>query len=130
MVSSGFPGCSRDDGTAMNSVFNTISSIVLVMHIVLAISNSISNNNNNNDQNNNNNANNNVFEYNNNFVSMNMNTAESMGGNGALGRKKRRVRNYIYQLNELFDEDSSSRSYLFSKLYVKAITLRIYKCFL
>ena len=61
---------------------------------------------------------------------MNMNTAESMGGNGALGRKKRRVRNYIYQLNELFDEDSSSRSYLFSKLYVKAITSRIYKCFL
>eukprot|EP00093_Oithona_nana_P013572 13572.XXX_205481_205927_1 [CDS] Oithona nana genome sequencing. len=129
MVSSGFPGCSRDDGTAMNSVFNTISSIVLVIHMVLAISNSISNNNNNNDQNNNNNANNNVFEYNNNFVSMNMNTADSMGGNGALGRKKRRVRTYVYQLNEFFD-DRDSRFNVFSKLYVKAITSRIYKCFL
>merc|ERR1711976_131172 len=106
----------------MNSVFNTISSIVLVMHFVLSISNSISNNNNNNDQNNNNNDNNNLFEYNNNFVSMNMNTADSMGGNGALGkrRKKRRVRDFLYKLNESFDQDS----YLL-KLYIKAITSRI-----
>ena len=57
---------------------------------------------------------------------MNMNTADSMGGNGALGRKKRRVRTYVYQLNEFFDKDSN----VFSKLYVKAITSRIYKCFL
>ena len=60
---------------------------------------------------------------------MNMNTAESMGGNGALGRKKRRVRTYVYQLNEFFD-DRDSRFNVFSKLYVKAITSRIYKCFL
>ena len=59
-VSSGFPGCTRDDGTAMNSVFNSITSVVLVMSIMLNVINSINNNNNNNDNNNNNNDNNNV----------------------------------------------------------------------
>ena len=62
-VSSGFPGCTRDDGTAMNSVFNSITSIVLVMHVVLNVINSINNNNNNNDNNNNNNDNNNVSRF-------------------------------------------------------------------
>ena len=30
-VSSGFPGCSRDEGTAMNSAFNSISAVILVV---------------------------------------------------------------------------------------------------
>ena len=63
-VSSGFPGCTRDDGTAMNSVFNSITSVVLVMSIMLNVINSINNNNNNNDNNNNNNDNNNVSTIN------------------------------------------------------------------
>ena len=44
-VSSGFPGCTRDEGTAMNSVFNSISSIVLIVHAVMSVINSINNNN-------------------------------------------------------------------------------------
>ena len=84
--------------------------------------------NNNNDQNNNNNDNNNVFEYQNNFVSMNMNTADSMGGNGALGRglKKRRMRQALYQINDDFKISNST----LSRLFIKASTSRIYKCFL
>ena len=31
-----------------------------------------------------------MFQYTNNFVNMNMNTAEMMGGNGALGRRRKR----------------------------------------
>ena len=57
---------------------------------------------------------------------MNMNTAESMGGNGALGRrKKRRIRDAIYQITN----SSYANKNLFS-YYLKAMALRIYKCFL
>ena len=45
-VSSGFPGCQRDDGTAMSSAFNSITTVVLTMHVMMNIANSINNNNN------------------------------------------------------------------------------------
>ena len=46
-------------------------------------------NNNNNDNNTNNNNNNNVNAFANVVVNMNENSNEAMGGNGALGRKRR-----------------------------------------
>ena len=45
-VSSGFPGCQRDDGTAMSSVFNSMTTVVITMHAMMNIANSINNNNN------------------------------------------------------------------------------------
>ncbi len=69
---------------------------------------------------------NNVFEYVNNFVNMNMNTAESMGGNGALGRRRRR------QLREIaFDmlERTTSRTPPgWLDLHAEAFIKRIYSC--
>jgi hypothetical protein len=54
------------------------------------VANSNNNNNNNNENNNNNNNNNNANQFNNVFVSMNVNEDTAMGGNGAIGRKKKK----------------------------------------
>merc|ERR1712024_387566 len=103
----------------MNSVFNSITSIVLVMHVVLNVVNSINNNNNNNDNNNNNNDNNNVFEYMNNFVNMNMNTAETMGGNA--GRRKRRyLRSTIFDIYKLVTKSEKPRlTHFYAETFLK-----------
>ena len=125
-VTSGFPGCTRDEGTAMNSVFNSITSVVLVMHAMLNVVNSINNNNNNNDNNNNNNDNNNVFSYGNNFVNMNMNTAEVMMM--GIGRSSRRqIRALIH---DVYKQATSNKSPKVFQIYAQQFTKRLYQCFL
>merc|ERR1711879_1063273 len=116
-VSSGFPGCSRDEGTAMNSAFNSISAVILVVHVILNI---INNNNNNN--------NNNVIEYKNNFLSMNMNT-ETTSAMGGLGRSLKRrqkliIRDFIHVFGSYFKEFNVGH------LYMKSLAKTMYKCFL
>jgi hypothetical protein len=129
-VSSGFPGCTRDEGTSMTSVFNTLSVTVLVVHVLMSVINNNNNNNNNNDNNNNNNDNNNVFEYNNNFVSMNMNTAETMMTSVGGRRKKRYIRDLAYGLNSLVSLNYVYKVPKIFQLHVRALTKRLYKCYL
>ena len=126
-ISSGFPGCTRDEGTAMNSVFNSITSVVLTVHAMLNVVNSINNNNNNNDNNNNNNDNNNVFSYGNNFVNMNMNTAEVMMVGVPGRRRKRQIRAIIY---DIFKQITLEKDSSILNLYSEILAKKLYQCML
>ena len=38
---SGWPGCKRDEGGALNAVLATLTSLVLVVHVIVAIVNKV-----------------------------------------------------------------------------------------
>ena len=80
----GFPGCKYNHESTTASVFSTLSSIVLIAHLIVMISNSTNNNNNNNNNNDNNN-NNNVNQFTNTIISETETTNTMTGGNARSG---------------------------------------------
>ena len=59
---------------------------------------------------------------------MNMNTAETMGGNGALGRRRRRyLRSTMF---DIYDHVSQLENPKFIHFYTEAVIKRLYKCLL
>ena len=113
----------------MTSVLNSITSIVLVLHVVMSIVNNNNNNNNNNDNNNNNNDNNNVSEFDNVFMSMNMNTATATGGNAGR-RLKRSLRDFLFKVLGDQDHGLGKGQIDLYQLYKMALLKNLYKCLL
>ena len=57
-----------------------------------------------------------------------MNTAETMGGNGALGRRRRRyLRSTMF---DIYDHVTQLENPKFIHFYTEAIIKRLYKCLL